>query len=323
MAPKKRTGFTLVEMLVVISIIGILSSLLLPAVQAARESARRTQCLNNLRQLALATDAFKDRKKRYPGYRERIGSDVDASKQKDASWCVMILPELSESALYEQWRDSDTDAASLAALYNNMPRRNVFICPSEALKNRQDPVCSYVANAGRTGTAGEKPANGIFHNRYDDTLNEKIRIETTIDDFKDGITYTLVFAENTQAQEYHLTRAHVGEPSPYVCAPEDGNLKLTNVFVWHDSQNDQRKINGGNIFNDLLCSDTVRPSSFHFGGVNVTFADGRTQFLVETISYDVYQMLLTPSDAASDLDPSVYDPNSGGKRLDEQHFAPS
>jgi len=352
MTPQKRTGFTLVEMLVVISIIGLLSALLLPAVQSARESARRTQCINNLRQIVLATDAFRDTKKRYPGYRERIGSDVDASKEKDASWCVMLLPQLGEYVLYENWRDTDpADAAAFAGLYDTMPRRNVFFCPSETLKSRSDPVCSYVGNAGRDGLVDEKPANGVFHNRYDDATSEKIRIETTVDDFRDGTTYTLIFSENAQAQEYYLTKAHGlsplspatrTPPGPYACdgtvgsPPPDavGELKLTNVFVWHDQPNNLRKINGvprdadGTFLNDAgrythlgtlpLCYDTARPSSFHFGGVNVAFADGRTQFLVETIAYEVYQMLLTPSDAGSDLPAAVK-----ALRLDEQNFAPS
>ncbi|HIA18685.1 MAG TPA: DUF1559 domain-containing protein, partial [Planctomycetaceae bacterium] len=69
MSSRRRTGFTLVELLVVITIIGILMGLLLPAVNMVRESARRSQCGNRIRQLALAVNTFHESKERYPGWR--------------------------------------------------------------------------------------------------------------------------------------------------------------------------------------------------------------------------------------------------------------
>ncbi len=90
----KRRAFTLVELLVVIAIIGVLVGLLLPAVQAARESARRTQCSNNLKQLALASHNFHDTNGYMPPYR---------LTQRHASWAVLILPFMEQNNVYAQW----------------------------------------------------------------------------------------------------------------------------------------------------------------------------------------------------------------------------
>jgi prepilin-type N-terminal cleavage/methylation domain-containing protein len=84
---KTKRGFTLVELLVVIAIIGILIALLLPAVQSAREAGRRTQCMNNLKQMGLAVNGFQEARKMLPSNR--------ACEHKE-TWLVMIMPYLEE-----------------------------------------------------------------------------------------------------------------------------------------------------------------------------------------------------------------------------------
>ena len=88
-----REGFTLIELLVVIAIIGILVALLLPAVQASREAARRTQCVNNLKQIGLAVHGFHETRNILPASR------VDHK----ATWLVLIWPFLEQRAAYDQW----------------------------------------------------------------------------------------------------------------------------------------------------------------------------------------------------------------------------
>ena len=107
MPEKKMAGFTLVELLVVIAIIGILVALLLPAIQAAREAARRTACTNNLKQVALALLNYHDVKGQFPlGSYTAIKEDHPA-EEDGLGWATQILPQLEEQPLYDRLRDND------------------------------------------------------------------------------------------------------------------------------------------------------------------------------------------------------------------------
>ena len=96
MPVNRKSGFTLVELLVVIAIIGILVALLLPAIQAARESARRSQCLTQLREIGLAIQNHHDVHRQFPKGRNRVD-------QYGVSWAFNILPQLEEQAVYDAY----------------------------------------------------------------------------------------------------------------------------------------------------------------------------------------------------------------------------
>src|SRR5688500_3602872 len=99
----RRRGFTLIELLVVIAIIAVLIALLLPAVQSARDAARRSQCKNNLKQIGLALHSFHDVKKHFPPGNI---TDGNLGQQNHGNWAIYILPFLEQEALYDQYNDA-------------------------------------------------------------------------------------------------------------------------------------------------------------------------------------------------------------------------
>ncbi|HEY2413090.1 MAG TPA: DUF1559 domain-containing protein [Pirellulaceae bacterium] len=150
-------GFTLVELLVVIAIIGVLVALLLPAVQAAREAARRSQCSNNLRQLGLALHNYHDTQLAFP-INYRVGGNNGQNTYATWSWMQGILPYIEQTAMYSQ-----LTIAGPMSLPNNLLAANTpiktFRCPSDGLNrngmmtNASDSggtkaVTNYKANCG-------------------------------------------------------------------------------------------------------------------------------------------------------------------------------
>lgn len=177
---RQRHGFTLVELLVVIAIIGILIALLLPAVQAAREAARRSQCSNNLKQLALGLHNYESTYKRFPpagkGYGWCPASATSEAEIWNSNGLVELLPYIEQQALYEQFNHKvafailagaahrnttgthATDPANPAATQNFAIMRTIlpaFICPSDGT-NANDRLLSgahYGPQSGFVGTA--------------------------------------------------------------------------------------------------------------------------------------------------------------------------
>lgn len=128
-----RSAFTLVELLVVIAIVGVLIALLLPAVQMAREAARRVQCQNNLRQLALAVEMFHDTNQAYPPARyeprpDELGIPERATGGVEATWMVRILPYLEQTSTYGLWDVNGPWYETPTAALELVPPS--FLCPT-------------------------------------------------------------------------------------------------------------------------------------------------------------------------------------------------
>jgi prepilin-type processing-associated H-X9-DG protein len=240
----RRFGTTLIELLVVVGIIGILIALLLPGVMSSRESARRTSCINNQHNLALALHNFCDTKKHYPGYRnfQAVNSEGMA---RSISWVFSLLPYFEQNEIYEQHGQRGSNRGDLPN-----QRLSVMVCPSDALSERTSydnsvSFNSYVVNAGQIDAPSslvmpaDWRANGIFANRFPYDLNgSPIRFETVTPKYvslHDGLTKTLMLAENCDSGDWfddtEALTGFVWEPQLIGGRPEPSVTKRINESI--------------------------------------------------------------------------------------------
>lgn len=334
MTINNRKGFTIVELLVVIAIIGVLVGLLLPAVQMAREAARRAQCGNNIRQIALATVNFESNKKQYPGIQEAFGTK--GTSFKAGTWVVSILGNLEQQNLRDVWDDSSQNPnwSSGSNIENFYPKISLLRCPSDLRLPPVDgsPLNNYVCNAGfwldrsdsgllaalgypRDAEAmcilSQKKENGVFINKLTGSFgcpHEKIAAS----DIYDGLSSTLGYSENVQANSWG-----------YV-SPLDDSVRYNVGMVWlyrlSDPSNTTKtpgrpadlvqpanRINGLKDTPNMIGNpEFARPSSNHPGLVMASMLDGSVVKLNENVDYHVYQALMTPKTRQSDAPWNTY-----------------
>jgi prepilin-type N-terminal cleavage/methylation domain-containing protein len=182
-------AFTLVELLTVIAIIGVLVALLLPAVQSARESARRSSCSNNLRQIGIALQLYHTAHQSFPAGGIEWRPPNDPSKRQLA-WSVFLLPHLEQQNLYDKLDlTKGFDAAENAGPASTV--LSVYICPTsprgKKLASGRGP-CDYGGIYGERITSPNNPPKGTM--LYDQWIR--------IDDIRDGASRTLIVAEDSQ-----------------------------------------------------------------------------------------------------------------------------
>lgn len=159
----RRRGFTLVELLVVIAIIGILVALLLPAIQAARESARRSQCQNNVKQVCIALLNYHDARKEFPPSLRLDSPQSNAPERATthrANWVISVLPHFEEQALF----DSFNLKSPISDPINRVPRGATIatmLCPTDSF-NRQTLFAGRNASEGDNWARGNYGANGAL-----------------------------------------------------------------------------------------------------------------------------------------------------------------
>ena len=175
-----RRGFTIVELLVVVTIIGMLMALLVPAVSGAREAARRALCINNQKQCGTAVLTFATTKGRMPSVRK----DEDGTI---VGWVYPLLPYLGRTDVYENGPDA----------FSSM-RLPILVCPSDTTTVTVSGPMSYVVNGGIEGIARELQ-NGSFNKLNTPTSQ---RVDLSYIAKHDGTQTTIMLSENLNAQEY-------------------------------------------------------------------------------------------------------------------------
>ena len=272
----KQHGFTLVELLVVIGIIGTLMGLLLPAVQSAREAGRRNTCSNNLSQLGKAVLQHDAQKQLIPGWKN--SSPNSAATANTPSWPVMILPFLERRDVYKLYETnaSPTTATGSTAI-------SVYNCPTAPSDSSTIPNLAYVGNIGSAGLGtssnAQLKADGVM---LDNTVS---RTNLDVISSGDGTANTLLFAEKSGP-----TVTNQGYWNLIVTGSFPGSPGFTTSSIpgfGFPSSVTTRYINNSTDTTGRL------PSSNHPSGCVVTFCDGHTRFLIDSVSTATYGQLLT------------------------------
>jgi prepilin-type N-terminal cleavage/methylation domain-containing protein/prepilin-type processing-associated H-X9-DG protein len=291
-----RRGFTLIELLVVIAIIAVLVGLLLPAVQSAREAARRAQCSNNLKQIGLAMHSYHSVHDTFPpAYITSVVNDnVLPEIGPGWAWGAMLLNELEQRALYQGINFSlqITDTSSVTVRTTNL---SVFLCPSNvgngpllATSATGVPLSTdlsvgqYVASAGQL-EPGDFPAtnNGVFYRNSRNGTR----------DITDGTSVTLMVGERSRnvadatwvgavpiwrlCTNPRWQVQECGPPSTMVLA-HTGSASTGSIYVPNSKSS---------MVDDYW--------SLHPGGCNFLFCDGSVRFIKESVDPAIFSFLST------------------------------
>jgi len=288
-----QRGFTLVELLVVIGIIGALVGLLVPAVQQAREAARHMQCQNNLKQSGLAMHNYHSSRKSFPpGYVSRFdaaGNDTGTGW----GWGSFILPHLEEAALFKQI-DFNVGIEDPANLTARMTRVSTFLCPSDAAPERWQVAKRDLATGTFVSNICEvAPSNyvGMFGTFEPGVGGDGIFFRNQaigMRDILDGSSKTLMVGERS----FHLGEATwTGAVTGAVIIPDGSDgvgsgppEAASSMILGHS---------GDGYSPGERRSHVNQFYSHHVGGVPFLFSDGHVSLLAHSLDYRVYQSLTT------------------------------
>jgi prepilin-type N-terminal cleavage/methylation domain-containing protein/prepilin-type processing-associated H-X9-DG protein len=314
----KRHGFTLVELLVVIAIIGILVALLLPAVQAAREAARRMQCVNRLKQVTLAALNYESTHKELPP--GRLGCDGDTApcarpagplQQHGASVFVELLPFMEQQPLYDQfgvetrmiWSPGTWDWNNAQVAQAIGTQLDELSCPSDG---ERQPYADYQHNvpanirvatgsyAGVMGDVGPPIGNDyynrvdsrgkVYHTKYNNTGIFFYAKPIKLRQITDGTSNTMFFGETILG--------HLREHSNLWTNGNRGTSSMRSTFYAPNTLPElvQLKLPSENSHAGF--------NSFHPGGLNFSYGDGSVDYITDDTDLAVYRAKSTRSPEA-------------------------
>ncbi len=291
-------AFTLVELLVVIAIIGVLVALLLPAVQAAREAARRSSCSNKLKQIGLALHNFHDTYGHFPAGSTSANNlnfgDSDwcskyGSNESRAGWTVMILPFMEGNNQYDQFNltakfTTSSNVPGHAANEAMFQSTNeAYVCPSDVAGGPGKNHLSYlgVMGGGPTPACSTQGGQRVFYRNGILTHNEERRFAAITDGTSN--TYLVgeskyILAEGGRTDNIHCGWASGGKLDSY-----------GGTYTCAAAKEQINSITGGGSTRDTLNIMSRLFGSYHPGGAQFVYGDASVHFVPETIDLAVHQ----------------------------------
>lgn len=314
-------GFTLVELLATVAIVGLMIALLLPAVQMARESARRMSCANNLRQWALAMNLHHHSMQAFPYHCQRRNNpetntspDSFGSTQR-RTWVVSIWPFIDQLALYNSWNFDDNYFGTTPVASGGQPNDSLiqvkvpaYYCPSDAPGSRYGYPGSPMTNWGNLGARGNYVVNvgqtrayvssgpiGPFGYKNRASFGATVPFRTTVARILDGTSSTLLMSElrippgEVDDQRGTMFLDPTGGWFTAAAPPNSGTDRLQWSHI---------NICDNSIFPCTATSDSsdqlqIIARSRHPGGVNAAFCDSSVHFIPDSIDPGVWQELST------------------------------
>jgi prepilin-type N-terminal cleavage/methylation domain-containing protein/prepilin-type processing-associated H-X9-DG protein len=265
--PGRRSGFTLVELLAVLAILGTLIGLLLPAIQRAREAGRLAQCANNLKQMGVALGTYEQAKKRFPPGNDQLGSRLHA-------WSSFILPFLEQASVSDRidyTKPWDDPAGNLSKVDVTIP---TYVCPSgiKQFPGKQDYGGILGAYINPTGEPLVPLSTRDEHGGILYATDAEYKQSATAASVSDGLSRTLLVAEAVD-REAVGPDVHTHGDACWACG--------TNCFPLNSR-----------VVNDPAVDGF---KSLHSGGLNSLFADGHVSFLDERVDVRVLIAICTRS----------------------------